>query len=105
MEACHCLGLATRFVSGYQISNVPDAPGATHAWAEVYVPGPGWKGFDPSAGLVTGSEHIAAAVARHPELVPPVSGSFVGPKELRPTMRVSVTVREEQGSAASDGSP
>ncbi len=93
LEACRHLGIASRFVSGYHQSYANEAEGgSTHAWAEVYLPGPGWKGFDPTAGVVTGSEHIAVAVARHPESVPPVSGSFVGPTQPRPTMLVSVRV-------------
>jgi transglutaminase-like putative cysteine protease len=93
LDACRHLGLASRFVSGYHTSHANDAgPGSTHAWAEVYLPGPGWKGFDPTAGVVTGSEHIAVAVARHPEAVPPVTGSYLGPKEPRPNMHVAVRV-------------
>jgi transglutaminase-like putative cysteine protease len=80
MEAARCLGLASRFVSGYL--HAPPSMvdyGATHAWAEVYLPGAGWKGFDPSSGEIVGTKHIAMAVARLPESVPPVAGSFVGP--------------------------
>ena len=93
IETCRFLGLASRFVSGY--SHVPElgAGGATtHAWAEVYLPGPGWKGFDPTAGELTGSRHIPVAVARHPEVVPPVAGSFVGPKGQIPMLTVDVQV-------------
>ena len=93
LEACRHLGLASRFVSGYHTSFASDASaGSTHAWAQVYLPGPGWKGFDPAAGVVTGSEHIEVAVARHPQSVPPVEGSFMGPAEPRPLMIVSVRV-------------
>jgi transglutaminase-like putative cysteine protease len=52
--------------------------GTTHAWAEVYLPGAGWKGFDPTIGEMAGIDHIAVAVARLPESVPPVAGSFTG---------------------------
>ncbi len=93
IEACRALGLASRFVSGY--SYVPaTGPGAasTHAWAQVYLPGPGWKGFDPTAGEITGSRYIPVAVARHPETVPPVAGSFIGPRDLSPTLSVDVQV-------------
>ena len=93
IEACRFLGLASRFVSGY--SHVPGlgAGGAsTHAWAEVYLPGPGWKGFDPTAGELTGNRHIPVAVARHPEMAPPVAGSFIGPKGPLPTLSVEVQV-------------
>lgn len=93
IETCRYLGLASRFVSGY--SHVPElgaGSAATHAWAEVYLPGPGWKGFDPTAGEVTGSRHIPVAVARHPETVPPVAGSFIGPNVIpRLTVAVQVT--------------
>lgn len=95
IEACRRLGLASRFVSGYLHAPSTEAGDAsTHAWAEVYLPGPGWKGFDPSTGELTGGHHIAVAVARHPEAVPPVSGSFVGPPNLLPSLRVAVRVSE-----------
>jgi transglutaminase-like putative cysteine protease len=91
LEACRVLGLAARFVSGYHTTFEQDSgDGSTHAWAEVYLPGAGWKGFDPTAGTVIGSEHIAVSVAHHPESVPPVAGSFLGPGT--PTMHVSVRV-------------
>jgi len=80
MEAARHFGLAARFVSGY-LNTPPSSAnyGATHAWAEVFLPGAGWKGFDPTTGLVVGADHIAVAVARLPESVPPVEGSFIGP--------------------------
>ncbi len=80
MEAARCLGLAARFVSGY-LHSPPSATdyGATHAWAEVYLPGAGWKGFDPTVGAMAGTDHIAVAVARLPDAVPPIEGSFIGP--------------------------
>jgi transglutaminase-like putative cysteine protease len=93
IEACRCLGLASRFVSGYLHAPATEAGNATtHAWVEVYLPGTGWKGFDPTSGVVTGNQHIAVAVARDPEAVPPVSGSFVGPDVTTPTLRVNVQV-------------
>lgn len=79
MEAARLLGLAARFVSGYL--HAPTSGwnfGATHAWAEVYLPGAGWKGFDPTIGEVVGNKHIAVAVARLPESVSPVAGSYFG---------------------------
>ena len=92
-EACRHLGLASRFVSGYLYTASTMAGNeATHAWAEVYLPGAGWKGFDPTSGEVTGNRHIATAVARHPEAVPPVAGSFIGPTGMRSVLNVSVRV-------------
>ena len=93
MESCRHLGLASRFVSGYLYTADIDAGNAsTHAWVEVYLPGAGWKGFDPTSGEVTGNRHIATAVARHPEAVPPVAGSYVGSTDQRPLLKVEVRV-------------
>jgi len=79
MEAVKCLGFASRFVSGYLYAPLMASEiGSTHAWAEVYIPGAGWKGFDPTIGDIVGSDHIPVAVARLAESVPPISGSFVG---------------------------
>jgi transglutaminase-like putative cysteine protease len=80
IEAANYLGLAARFVSGYLHAPFEDGrSGSTHAWAEIYLPGAGWKGFDPTSGEIAGSGHIAVAVARLPEVVSPVTGAFFGP--------------------------
>ncbi len=93
IEACRSLGLAARFVSGYLYSPASmQGQGATHAWSEVYLPGAGWKGFDSTSGQLVGNDHIAVAVSRHPEAVPPVSGSFVAPVPQSPQMEVMVQV-------------
>jgi len=79
IEACRSWGLAARFVSGYMLCEATEAGGgSTHAWAEVYIPGAGWKGFDPTSGILTGSQHVAVAVSRHPEAATPIAGSFTG---------------------------
>ena len=92
MQAARRLGLASRFVSGYVHAPPSNTNfGATHAWAEVFLPGAGWKGFDPSTGEIVGSDHIAVAVARLPESVPPVSGAFVGPPGASLNVGVWVT--------------
>jgi transglutaminase-like putative cysteine protease len=96
-EACRCLGLAARFVSGYQYSAILlHGQGSTHAWSEVYLPGAGWKGFDSTSGEVVGHHHIPVAVSRHPESVPPVSGSFIAAKAQLPLMDVTVHVSDIQ---------
>jgi transglutaminase-like putative cysteine protease len=93
MEAARSLGLAARFVSGYLQTPASTSDfGATHAWTEVYLPGAGWKGFDPTVGEVVGSKHIAVAVARLPESVSPVTGSYFG--QPGATLYVGVRVTE-----------
>lgn len=94
MAAARRLGFAARFVSGYIYSDSTTNPlgqsGTTHAWAEVFLPGAGWKGFDPTIGNLVGAEHIAVAVARLPESVPPISGSYNGPPGANMTVKVWV---------------
>ena len=78
MAAARRLGLAARFVTGYLHDPLSLVAGATHAWAEIYLPGAGWKGFDPTIGAIVGADHIPVAVARLPVSVPPVAGSYRG---------------------------
>ncbi|MCB1844352.1 MAG: transglutaminase family protein [Halioglobus sp.] len=94
LAAARQLGFAARFVSGYLYSPASSGPfdpaGSTHAWAEVFLPGAGWKGFDPTIGSIVGAEHIAVAVARLPESVPPVAGAFHGLPGASMSVQVSV---------------
>ena len=92
MECVKCLGLASRFVSGYLYAPLmSNQIGSTHAWAEVFIPGGGWKGFDPTIGDIVGKDHIPIAVARLAEAVPPISGSFSGVAESTLDVGVWVT--------------
>jgi transglutaminase-like putative cysteine protease len=81
MEALRSLGVATRFVTGYlydDTSGTTRGGGSTHAWCNVYLPGAGWLEYDPTNGLVAGSNLVRVGVARSAEQALPVSGGYVG---------------------------
>jgi transglutaminase-like putative cysteine protease len=95
MESCRRLGIAARFVSGYVHGPATEAGGAaTHAWTEVYLPGAGWKGFDPTEATVVGPDHIPVAVHNHPQAIPPVSGSFMGRADVGSTLAVEMRITQ-----------
>ncbi|MFT9207527.1 transglutaminase family protein [Acetobacter orientalis] len=74
------MGFVARFVSGYLIQNTQSPNGEDvltcdlHAWAETYLPGAGWVGFDTTSGLLTAQAHVALAASPTPEDAAPVSG-------------------------------
>jgi len=96
-EAARSLGFGARIVSGYLYNPDLDrvgseGTGATHAWAEVYVPGAGWITFDPTNRSVGGFNLIPVAVARDIRQAMPVAGSFVGMTDAFQGMWVEVQV-------------
>jgi transglutaminase-like putative cysteine protease len=91
MEAARYWGFGARFVTGY-IQMAEGQHGATHAWTEIYLPGAGWRGFDPTNNKLAGAEHISVGVAREQEKASPLSGSWQGPAGAFECMEVSVQV-------------
>ena len=99
MEAARRLGFAARFVTGYLNDQptglgMPLGGGATHAWADVYVPEEGWIEFDPTNRITAGSALIRVATTRTPEQASPISGSFDGYGATCLGLTVSVEVHE-----------
>jgi transglutaminase-like putative cysteine protease len=79
VAACRSLGLAARFVSGYSMHHPPEvSEHELHAWAEVYVPGGGWRAYDPSLGLAVADGHVVLATAPDHRQAAPVSGTYRG---------------------------
>lgn len=78
VEIARAFGLAARFVSGYMFdaSNDGSSSGDMHAWVEVFLPGAGWRGMDPTHGIFCDNAYVPVAHAVVAESVSPVQGSF-----------------------------
>jgi transglutaminase-like putative cysteine protease len=100
VQACRSLGLAARFVSGYSMHHPPEvSEHELHAWAEVYLPGGGWRGYDPSLGLAVADGHVVLTAAPDHQLAAPVCGSYRG-SGVGSTMRYAVEVRSAESLEA-----
>lgn len=97
LAACRSLGIPGRFVSGYQAhAQTPDGERHLHAWAEVHLPGVGWRGYDAMHGVVVTDGHVALCAAPDQAGTMPVEGSFsfVGPARTS-TLDTSVKIVTE----------
>ena len=106
IEAVRTLGFAARFVTGYIYVPAQDTPerrherlggGATHAWAQVFLPGAGWVEFDPTNGIIGNRDLIRVGVTRDPRQALPLWGTHTGTSDdsLGMTVEVKVTTVEE----------
>ncbi|WP_019498199.1 transglutaminase family protein [Pseudanabaena sp. PCC 6802] len=76
MEVCRAVGIPARFVSGYQEGDLDSTERHLHAWAEIYLPGAGWRGYDPTHGLAVSDRHIAIAASALPIYTAPITGKL-----------------------------
>jgi transglutaminase-like putative cysteine protease len=90
--ACRAVGLAARFVSGYERDASLQENGDLHAWAEIYLEGAGWRGYDPSRALAVAASHVAVAASSDPLLASPVSGTFRGSASAKMEFSISMQV-------------
>ncbi|MEM8550462.1 MAG: transglutaminase family protein [Verrucomicrobiota bacterium] len=97
------LGLAARFVSGYLYDPPTDehgervynrAHGSMHAWLEIYLPGAGWKGFDPTNGILTNHFFIPTAVSSVPAWVDPIQGRYYHDEEVDSELEIKLEMEE-----------
>ncbi|HTP94030.1 MAG TPA: transglutaminase family protein [Xanthobacteraceae bacterium] len=106
IAALRSRGIAARFVSGYVHLADDDeddeddvAGGNTHAWVQVYVPGPGWVDFDPSGGIVGNQNLVRVAVAHDPREAIPLQGTWYGSASDHLAMNVAVKVKMTDADA------
>ena len=97
IDICRSVGIAARFVSGYCIADAA-AGGDMHAWAEVYLPGTGWRGFDPSRGLSVNDDYVAVAAGQLSRDAAPTLGKFRGEAISSMHAEISVSVLESSTS-------
>jgi transglutaminase-like putative cysteine protease len=100
-SACRTMGIAARFVSGYEREAALQERADMHAWAEVYLPGGGWRGYDPSQGLAVATSHVAVAAAADPRLAAPISGLYRG--DARSEMQFTISMEVEEGPSPASG--
>ncbi|HMO86540.1 MAG TPA: transglutaminase family protein, partial [Lacipirellulaceae bacterium] len=91
MKATRIRDYTAQFVTG-NIQIAEGQHGATHAWTEIYLPGAGWRGYDPTNNKLVGPEHVSVAVSREQEKASPLAGSWEGPADAFERMDVSVQV-------------
>lgn len=91
------LGLPARYVCGYVYTGnhqdeawAQHSADATHAWVQLYIPSVGWKGFDPTNGILPSTEHVRLAVGRHYRDTAPVAGTLYTPAQETMTTGVEM---------------
>jgi transglutaminase-like putative cysteine protease len=94
-DCCRAMGIAARFVSGYECASAGRQDSYMHAWAEVYLPGIGWRGYDPSRGLVVSDAHVAVAAGFDHDLASPIAGWYSGGSGSQ--MEASVCLQVDDG--------
>jgi transglutaminase-like putative cysteine protease len=91
-DICRVVGIAARFVSGYECASANRQDSYMHAWAEVYLPGIGWRGYDPARGLAVSNAHVAVAAGFDPDLASPVAGWYSGSSRSQMEATLSLQV-------------
>lgn len=95
IEASRRAGLAARYVCGYLCSSADSlSDNQMHGWCEVYLPGAGWRGFDPTNGILADAHHVAVATSVIAGDLPPVEGAYCGDAHLLQSHHVKILARE-----------
>jgi transglutaminase-like putative cysteine protease len=91
IDACRAVGIAARFLSGYRRYGRDPSKRYMHAWPEVFLPGGGWRGYDPTQGGLVSDLHVAVAASHEPAGAAPIQGAFYG-ESVPSTMEVRVQI-------------
>jgi transglutaminase-like putative cysteine protease len=100
VDVCRAAGVAARFVSGYEDAVAGREEYDLHGWAEAYIPGGGWRGYDPARGLAVAQHHVPIAAAATPDGAAPVTGSFRSSGPTTSTIETHVLVEKRTASLA-----
>ena len=92
IEVCRAMGLAARFVSGYHEGDPDTDDFHLHAWVEVYLPGAGWRGYDPTLGLAVGDRHIALVASPLASYTTPLTGTLRAGDHAKATMSYHLSI-------------
>lgn len=99
IDLCRSVGIAARFVSGYCLGEAA-AGGDMHAWAEIFLPGTGWRGFDPSRGLSVNDDYVAVAAGQLSQDAAPTDGNFRGEAVSSLEAHISITLLKSDPRAS-----
>jgi transglutaminase-like putative cysteine protease len=94
IDACRAVGIAARFVSGYRRYGRDPAKRYMHAWPEVFLPGGGWRGYDPTQGTLVTDLHVAVAASHEPAGAAPIQGAYFG-ESVPSTMEAWVQIGDQ----------
>jgi transglutaminase-like putative cysteine protease len=91
IECCRSMGLPARFVSGYHLVEPKPECYDLHAWAEVYLQGAGWRGFDPSGQGAVDDRYIPVVTSSQSDLTAAITGSFSGPPGVKSSLEWEIS--------------
>jgi transglutaminase-like putative cysteine protease len=94
IDACRAVGIAARFVSGYRRYGSDPAKRYMHAWPEVFLPGGGWRGYDPTQSPLVADLHVAVAASHEPSGAAPIQGAYFG-ESVPSTMEAWVQIGDQ----------
>lgn len=99
---CRCRGIPARYVSGYfyNPNRKPDEVEASHAWIEVFLPGYGWKGYDPTHDRVPDTRYVKLAIGRDYADIRPLCGTFRGKGTREMIVDVRIQLADEEAEVA-----